>query len=268
MISYTEILNCIAQQNYKAFPKEAFEAFAQEHPYFSIGQIINHGVQESTIQKPIVGLHKGDAFLSSLLLHKVKNAEAKEYIEEIKILEKEISKENNDFIGEPLYTQDYFTHQKVSTTEKEVNEFVEEQIVKKEKIEKVESKPIDNEKPLTEDGHVLITRTFTDWLAYFRTQKEAEQKETKSKEALRAMWQKEKLTAAMGEENDLVPEEVFKVAIASIHENDDNVSESLAKIKALQGHKDKAIEMYQKLSLKFPEKNSYFASKINELINN
>jgi len=43
------------------------------------------------------------------------------------------------------------------------------------------------------------------------------------------------------------------------------VTETLAKIYADQGHYNKAIEAYKKLSLKYPEKSSYFAERISEL---
>lgn len=43
------------------------------------------------------------------------------------------------------------------------------------------------------------------------------------------------------------------------------ITESYAKILTMQGRKDKAIGVYEKLILKFPEKKAYFASKIQEL---
>ena len=46
------------------------------------------------------------------------------------------------------------------------------------------------------------------------------------------------------------------------------ISESLAVILAKQGKTDKAIEMYKKLSLRNPEKNSYFADRIKDLLTN
>ncbi len=51
----------------------------------------------------------------------------------------------------------------------------------------------------------------------------------------------------------------------SVQEDDSIVSETLARIYALQGNLNKAIKTYEILSLKFPEKSAYFAALIKEL---
>jgi len=51
----------------------------------------------------------------------------------------------------------------------------------------------------------------------------------------------------------------------SLLETEDLVSETLAQIYAAQGNIHKAIRSYEILSLKFPQKNTYFAAKIEEL---
>ena len=89
---------------------------------------------------------------------------------------------------------------------------------------------------------------------------------TLTKGIIRSLWQKEKLAAAFQEENDEIPENVFDMAVNSITMEEDMASESLANIYIKQEKYDKAIEMYRKLSLLYPEKNLYFARKIDEIL--
>lgn len=61
------------------------------------------------------------------------------------------------------------------------------------------------------------------------------------------------------------------IAEKSISENDEIITETLANIFIQQKKYDKAIDAFEKLSLKFPEKSSYFAArieKVKELKNN
>lgn len=57
----------------------------------------------------------------------------------------------------------------------------------------------------------------------------------------------------------------INMARLSVVDNSDMVSETLALIHVDQGHYQKAIEMYGKLSLKYPKKSSYFATQIKNL---
>ncbi len=58
-------------------------------------------------------------------------------------------------------------------------------------------------------------------------------------------------------ENDIVAK--------SVSENDDLMTETFANILVEQKKYDKALEAFKKLSLKYPEKNSYFATRIKEI---
>jgi hypothetical protein len=54
----------------------------------------------------------------------------------------------------------------------------------------------------------------------------------------------------------------------SLVENEHLVTETLAKIYALQGNISKAVRAYEILSLKYPQKSAYFASLIQKLKSN
>jgi len=58
-----------------------------------------------------------------------------------------------------------------------------------------------------------------------------------------------------------------RFAEQSLQENNDLMSETLADLLAAQGQYDQAIKMYQRLTLVFPEKSSYFAEQIKKLQN-
>jgi hypothetical protein len=62
------------------------------------------------------------------------------------------------------------------------------------------------------------------------------------------------------EEND-PDEDIFPES----EEEKEFISEILAELYWKQGNPDKAIRTYEKLSLKFPEKNSYFAAQIEKI---
>lgn len=55
------------------------------------------------------------------------------------------------------------------------------------------------------------------------------------------------------------------LAEKSVSENKDILSETLARLYARQGYRDKAIAMYERLCLAFPEKSAYFAAEIEKL---
>ena len=149
----------------------------------------------------------------------------------------------------PIYTQDYFLQQGEKIPDElpaEINDLIEN---------------VDDE-----DKSLMVVMSFSEWLLHFKNTASKQEEEKKDQKALKTMWQKEKLAAAIEEENEEIPENVFEMAVNSIAKEDGLASESLADIYIKQGKYDKAIEMYRKLSLRNPQKNAYFARKIEEVL--
>ena len=117
-----------------------------------------------------------------------------------------------------------------------------------------------------EDRSLLVVMSFAEWLQFLQKKTTIELEEEADKRALRAQWQKLKMAEAIEEENEEIPENVFEMAVNSISREEGSVvSESMAVVYAKQGKRDDAIAIYKKLSLKNPEKSTYFADKINNL---
>lgn len=68
-----------------------------------------------------------------------------------------------------------------------------------------------------------------------------------------------------GEPQPAPPVSAHMLAERSVTENKDVISETLARLLVKQGYREKAIVMYERLSLAFPDKSAYFAAEIEKL---
>jgi len=59
--------------------------------------------------------------------------------------------------------------------------------------------------------------------------------------------------------------DLFELNDESENENDELITETLSRIYLKQGHLQKAIDSFRRLSLKFPEKSAYFTEQIEEI---
>lgn len=151
----------------------------------------------------------------------------------------------------PVYTEDYFLHQGMH-----VSNDIPSELGPSERKDDTDSK----------EKSLMVVMSFSEWLTFYKKKKQQEQEEVKDQKELKTMWQKEKLAAALEEENEEIPENVFEMAVNSITKEENLVSESLAEVMVKQGRYDRAIEMYKKLSLRKPQKKAYFARKIEEIL--
>lgn len=99
--------------------------------------------------------------------------------------------------------------------------------------------------------------SFTQWVNHFNLPPLAPPKPTASTIP-------RETSSKPGETDDLAQ----YLAQKSISENPEIASETLARLYARQGYRDKAVEMYKRLMALYPEKSAFFASQIHTLIKN
>lgn len=144
--------------------------------------------------------------------------------------------------------------------------------------------PIENESiPVTEmeDPYKGEKHTFIEWIKIFQSgnieqkqppkhAQEIEKEESPQTQPIAESTapdekEKEENTAEEAVLEDEGLKYADELAKKSITFNWDNATETLAKLYAKQGKKQKAIEVYKYLTLKYPSKSSYFATQIENL---
>lgn len=118
-----------------------------------------------------------------------------------------------------------------------------------------------------EESEAPLRPSFSVWISQFNPPVlNPEQAEELPNVKERRLVEKKKVSIPAEKEetdmNGLTPQDL---AERSVQENKAIVSETLAKLYVNQGYLDKAEDMYERLSLAFPDKSAYFAAQIEKL---
>ena len=145
--------------------------------------------------------------------------------------------------------------QLITENVKKIEQISEIKIEKKEKAQAPE-KELEIGKPL--EFTKKETHSFAEWLALTKTKK-IDRTKGKEENVIDKFVETEPRISKPKRGEFFSPVQSAK---ESLIENDEIVTETLARVYLEQAHYDKAIAAYEKLSLKFPQKSSFFATQI------
>ena len=114
---------------------------------------------------------------------------------------------------------------------------------------------------LREDEENQIDAIIEEEIAEEKKKKEKKKKKQKQKNKK----EETKNKKDSGKKKKKKKRKIIDIAKKSIQNNDDILSETLAELLVKQGSRKKAIQMYERLSLIFPEKSAFFAEKIEKI---
>ncbi len=209
---------------------------------------------------PFVSLYAGDSLLFiDFLFQAEKLKEKLEVKEEIIVKEEIVEKEEEKPIAEEQEKLDSDNEKEEKTAIETV--LIEEKTLVVETETIVEEEKKLEEEPINEDEKKR--REIQARLAEIKN-KTTQATDKKEEEIISSFIEKQ---PQMGKPNPELYGNEDKAAESTM-DNDSLVSETLAKIYYKQGNKEKAINIFQQLSLKYPEKSDYFAAQIEKINNN
>ncbi|MBK6523520.1 MAG: hypothetical protein IPG08_15050 [Sphingobacteriaceae bacterium] len=264
------------------------EKLTQEFPYFQTAHLLYaisskrndaSAFQRSIKKTAIVAVSRNHLYE---LLYANKPVEIKEEVKPVKVESDVVILElpEDKKIKEIRVVEE----KKVETKKIDINEQVEREIQKDVVEAFVEKEILHTNTAHKKDIPMPVGANFAQWIKYIKQKNEGDVDETEVGEEMK---ESKKITVQDQQKKAKQKQLIDKIidtnptsiklnkdtkffvadqkAKESLLENEELVTETLAKIYALQGNVNKAIRAYQILSLKYPNKSAYFASLIEEL---
>jgi hypothetical protein len=271
--------------------KKQFPFFQSAHMLLTlVSRKYDSGIYQETLRKTAISIPNRARLYDLLNTPVVEERLEVPPVEEVKIPVAEKKIEEVEAAKEEVTEIDHLKaielhSEKEKVKEEDLTEQVEKEVEKQiitSFVEKEILKTHDWYKPLEKKKEELSAGSFSDWLQALKKADRIEITPVKEKEKPRKIEfkkpveKKEEQKAIIDKIIDMDPGNIrldpnqrfFEAntkAKESLLENEHLVTETLAKIYALQGNTSKAIRAYEILSLKFPQKSAYFASLIENL---
>lgn len=235
-----------------------------DYPYFSVGRILLlrnlHSVNDSDYEKELqqTAIYAGNrALLFNYIFHKRKTIQ-----------------ETPELSSEEITEQEKLTQESISL--ETVKTPLEQPTALPEMISETVEKPA-----LTKDVSEIsdsmdenTVHSFSQWLDIMSHKRETSPEKPKKQQKrwdLIDNFIHESPKLAKTAPDKASNKEHLNLANMSVEQHEEFMTETLAKIYLKQKHYQKAIQIFQKLSLKYPEKSIYFAGQIkivNQLLQN
>lgn len=282
-----------APENVSASDVTKLEVLRNEFPFFQSAHLLlsiaskkhNSSLYQQTLKSTAIAIpNRSRLFYLLNYFDKISESTSKPE-EEVKNQERIPTEKTGTEIGHLQTIENISEKQEAGFSEEELNEQVNKEVEKQVVTALVEKELLDHFKvkkaDSTEEKKTLKSGSFSDWLKELKKPEEnsgikekvQEVKKKPLKQDPDKKTEQKNLIDKIIESNPgnirLNPTQKFfaadNKAKESLIESEDLVTETLAKIYALQGNVSKATRAYEILSLKFPQKSAYFASLIENL---